>query len=145
MTFSRLATGIVAGFAAVVMSAAPGLAGQLPQAAGHPAMAKEKPEAGMAAKCHAMMAEREQMAAAMKVADGRLGELATKMNGAPDAEKANAIAAVVNEMIAQRRAMQDGMMTMQHGMMAHMMEHMQAGKESMAMCPMMKQMGGKKD
>jgi len=28
--------------------------------------------------------------------------------------------------------------------MGHMMEHMQAGKDSMAMCPMMKQMGGMK-
>jgi hypothetical protein len=40
--------------------------------------------------------------------------------------------------------MRDGMMKMQHGMMGHMMEHMQAGKDSMAMCPMMKQMGGTK-
>jgi hypothetical protein len=92
-----------------------------------------------------MMAGREKMAADMKIADGRLADLAAKMNGAPDAEKANAIAAVINEMIAQRRAMQDGMMTMQHGMMAHMMEHMQAGQDPMAMCPMMKQMAGKKD
>ena len=36
------------------------------------------------------------------------------------------------------------MMKMQDGMMAHMMEHMQAGKASMAACPMMKQMGGMK-
>ena len=32
-------------------------------------------------------------------------------------------------------------MTMQHGMMEHMGDHMQAGAESMAMCPMMKEMG----
>jgi len=51
---------------------------------------------------------------------------------------------VVNEMVIQRRTAQDGMMKMQHTMMAHMMEHMQAGKDSMAMCPMMKQMGGMK-
>jgi len=29
--------------------------------------------------------------------------------------------------------------------MGHMMEHMQAGKDSMAMCPMMKPMGGMKN
>jgi len=40
--------------------------------------------------------------------------------------------------------MRDGMMKMQEGMMSHMMEHMQAGTGSMAMCPMMKQMGGMK-
>ena len=36
------------------------------------------------------------------------------------------------------------MMKMQEGMMSHMMEHMQAGKESMASCPMMKPMGSMK-
>jgi hypothetical protein len=40
--------------------------------------------------------------------------------------------------------MRDGMMKMQEGMMSHMMEHMQAGAASMAMCPMMKQMGDMK-
>jgi hypothetical protein len=44
-------------------------------------------------------------------------------------------------MVAQRRAMRDGMAKTQQGMMGHMMEHMQTGKDSMAMCPMMKQMG----
>jgi len=61
-----------------------------------------------------------------------------------NAEKADATAAVVNEMVTQRRTMRDGMMKMEGGMMGHMMEHMQAGKDSMAMCPMMKQMGGVK-
>ena len=51
---------------------------------------------------------------------------------------------VVTEMVTQRRTMQAGMMKMQESMMGHMMEHMQAGKESMATCPMMKQMGGMK-
>jgi hypothetical protein len=40
--------------------------------------------------------------------------------------------------------MRDGMMKMQEGMMSHMMEHMQAGTGSMAMCPMMTQTGGMK-
>ncbi len=40
----------------------------------------------------------------------------------------------------QRRTMRDGMTNRQQGMMGHMMERMQAGKDSMAMCPMMKQM-----
>ena len=35
-------------------------------------------------------------------------------------------------------------MKMQEDMMSQMMEHMQAGKEWMAMCPMMKRMGGMK-
>ena len=100
--------------------------------------------ADMAAKCQAMMADREKMMTDMKAADQRLDDLVAKMNAASGMEKADATAAVVNEMVTQRRTMRDGMMKMQHGMMGHMMEHMQAGKDSMAMCPMMKQMGGMK-
>ena len=95
----------------------------------------------MAAKCQAMMAEREQMMTDMKAADQRLDDLVAKMNAASGTEKTAATAAVVTEMVTQRRTMRDGMMKMQHDMMGHMMEHMQAGKDSMAMCPMMKPMG----
>jgi hypothetical protein len=52
-----------------------------------------------------------------------------------------ATATVVTEMVMQRRTMQEGMMKMEQGMMTHMMEHMQAGTASMAMCPLMKQTG----
>ena len=48
------------------------------------------------------------------------------------------------EKVTQDRTMRDAAMKMQHEMMGHMMEHMQAGKDSMASCPMMKQMGGMK-
>jgi len=100
--------------------------------------------ADMAAKCQAMMADQEKMMAEIQAADQRLDALVGKMNAASGADKAEATAAVVNEMVTQRRTMRDGMMKRQHGMMAHMMGHMQAGKDSMAMCPMMKQMGGMK-
>ena len=99
----------------------------------------------MAAKCQAMMADHEKMMTEMKAADQRLDELVGTMNAASGTEKADATAAVVNEMVTQRRTMRDGMMKMEGEMMGHMMEHMQAGKDSMAMCPMMKQMGGMKD
>ena len=144
MTFARIVTGIVAGCAAVMVFAAPGLPGQMPEGPGHPAMAQAKPEADTAATCQAVMADREKMMAEMKVADQRLDDLVDKMNAAPATEKVDATAAVVKELITQRRTMRDGMMKMQHGMMAHMMEHMQAGKDPMPMCPMMKQMGGMK-
>ena len=48
MTFNRIVTGIVAGCAAVVMSAMPGLAGQATQAPKPMAVAKATPDAGMA-------------------------------------------------------------------------------------------------
>jgi hypothetical protein len=144
MTFNRIVTGIVAGFAAVVMSAMPGLAGQATQTPKPLAIAKATPDSGMAAKCQAMMAARDKMMTEMKAADDRLDDLVARMNAASGMEKAEATAAVVNEMVTQRRTMRDGMMKMEGGMMGHMMEHMQAGKDSMAMCPMMKQMGGMK-
>jgi len=144
MRMKRIVTAMMAGCAAVVISAVPALAAQTPQEHQHAATAKAKPPSDMAAKCQAMMAEREQMKTEMKAADQRLEDLVAKMNAASGKEKTDATAAVVNEMVAQRRAMRDGMMKMQHEMMSHMMEHMQAGKDSMAMCPMMKPMGNMK-
>jgi hypothetical protein len=143
MSVKRIVTAMMAGCAAVAISAVPGLAAQTPAAPHqHAATEKAKPPSDMAAKCQAMMAEREQMMTDMKAADQRLDDLVARMNTASDTEKVAATVAVVNELVAQRRAMRDGMMKMQHGMMGHMMEHMQAGKDSMAMCPMMKPMGG---
>jgi len=148
MRLKRLVTAIVWGSAAVVLSAIPVFAGQTAQAPPTATTATAQPQSGMpadmAAKCQAMIADHEKMMAEMKAADQRLDDLVAKMNAATGTEKADAIAAVVNEMVTQRRTMRDGMMKMQGGMMGHMMEHMQAGKDSMAMCPMMKQMGGMK-
>jgi hypothetical protein len=137
-------TAMVAGCAVVLMSVAPGLAAQTPQDHQHAATGQVKPASGMEAKCQAMMAEREKMMTAMKAADQRLDDLVAKMNTASGKEKMAATAAVVNEMVTERRTMRDVMMKMQEGMMSHMMEHMQAGAASMAMCPMMKQMGDMK-
>lgn len=144
MRLRRIVTAMLAGCAAVVMSVAPGLSAQTPQEHQHAAAAKAKPPSGMEAKCQAMMAEKEKTMADMKVADQRLDDLVATMNTASGMDKMAATAAVVSEMVTQRRTMRDGMMKMQEDMMGHMMAHMQAGAASMAMCPMMKQMGGKK-
>jgi hypothetical protein len=102
-----------------------------------------KPAADKSPKCQALMAGHEKVMAQMKAADERLDALAAKMTAATGHSQIDAISAVVLEMVAQRTTMR-GQMTKMHGeMMSHMMEHMQAGKESMAMCPMMK-MGGMK-
>ena len=144
MRVNRVLTDMVAGCAVVLMSAVPGVAAQTPQEHQHAATDQVKPASGMEAKCQAMMAEREKMMTAMKAADQRLDDLVAKMNTAAGMEKMAATANVVTEMVTERRTMRDGMMKMQEGMMSHMMEHMQAGTGSMAMCPMMKQMGGMK-
>jgi hypothetical protein len=143
MKMKKIVTAMMASCAAIVIAAPPGLAAQTPHEQ-HTATAKAKPPSGMEAKCQAMMAEKEKMMADMKVADQRLDGLVATMNTASGMDKMAATAAVVSEMVTQRRTMRDGMMKMQEDMMGHMMEHMQTGAASMAMCPMMKQMGGKK-
>lgn len=103
-----------------------------------------KPPSDMAAKCKAMMAERDKMTADMKNADQRLDALVTRMNAASATEKPAATAIVVTEIVTQRHTMHDGMMKMHQDMMGPMMEHMQEGKDSMAMCPMVKHKGDMK-
>lgn len=100
------------------------------------------PGAGMGPRCQDMMAERQKMMTDMQAADKRLDDLVAKMNAASGTEQAAATAAVVTEMVAQRRKHREAMMGMQQRMMGHMMQHMQAGKGSMAGCPMMKERGG---
>lgn len=140
MRMKGIVSAMVAGCTAVVMSAAPGLAAQMHNPR-HAATEKAKAASSMAAKDHIMMAEREKMMADMKAADQRLTDLVARMNSTSDIDKTTATAAVVTEMVAQNRTMREHMMKMQQSMMPHMMEHMQEGKDSMAMCPMMKQMG----
>ena len=144
MSVRRIVTAIVAGCAAVVISAVSSVAAQTPPAHQHAAAAKAKPASAMDAKCQAMMAEHEKMMADMKAADQRLDGLVATMNTVSGAEKMAATATVVTEKVTQDRTMRDATMKMQQDMMGHMMEHMQAGKESMASCPMMKQMGSMK-
>ena len=59
------------------------------------------------------------------------------MNAASGQEKIDATAAVVTELVAQRTTTRERMMSMHQNMMGHLSEHMQAGPQSMAMCPMM--------
>jgi len=106
----------------------PPLGAQASQAPQLPAAEKATPSADMPAKCQTMMADQEKMMAEIKAADLRLDDLVGKMNAASGMEKAAATAAVVNEMVTQRRSMRAGMMKMQHEMMAHMMAHMQAAR-----------------
>ena len=52
---------------------------------------------------------------------------------------------IVTRMGDQRMTRDAGAAKMEAEMMKHMMEHMQMGKESMAKCPMMKDMSDMKD
>lgn len=143
MRIRNIVKAALLGCMAVVIAPSAGLAVQAAPAHQQAATAKATLPSDMAAKCQAMMAEHGKMMADTKAADARLDGLVAAMNAATGQPKIDATAAVVSEMVAQRKAMRDGMMTMQSDMMAHMMEHMQEGKDSMAMCPMMKMMKSK--
>lgn len=126
---------------AVGLMAVSPLSAQTPPMPQHQMTDQMKMSPDMAKKCQAMMAEHDKMTADMKAADQKLDALVTAMNNATASAKPAATAVVVTEIVAQRQAMHAGMMKMHQGMMSHMMEHMAEGKDSMAMCPMMKHKG----
>ena len=92
--------------------------------------------------CQAMM---DKMQASSKAMDDRLAGLVSDMNKAKGSAKVDRMAAVINEMVTQRKQMRDDMAAMMPQMMNHMTQHMQSGMmsgmQSMADCPMMKGMG----
>ena len=141
MNAKRLVTTLTSCCLAVAISGIAEGAAQAPAAPHHAATAKDAAPADTMAACKAMMVDHEAMMADVKAGDVRLDALVASMNAASGAEKATATAVVVTELAAQRKARHAGMMTMQSGMMSHMMAHMQGGKGSMATCPMMKSMG----
>ena len=138
-TLSTRATSRIALICIAILLQVPASNAQAPKNPAHEhEQATTNPPSDMSAKCQAMMAGREKMMAQTKAADQRLDSLVAKMSAASGQAKQDAIGAVEMEMVTQRKTMRDGMMKMDEGMMNHMMEHMQAGPQSMAMCPMMK-------
>ncbi len=107
-----------------------------------PMPADQKPAA--MPDCAAMMKSKDAMKQHMAEMNAKLQTLVDDMNKAKGSAKTERIAAVINEMVAQRSMMQKEMAAMQPQMMAHMMEHMKSGmmkgmSDSMAGCPMMKE------
>jgi hypothetical protein len=70
-----------------------------------------------------MMKMHEKMMADMKAGDARLDALVKSMNAAAGDAKTNAIAAVVNELVQQHKAM--------HAHMGEMHQHMMGGQQMM--------------
>jgi len=62
------------------------------------------------------------------------------MNSSADDQKLRQLATVVTKMAEQRAAMNARAVKMHDDMMKHMMQHMEAGSESVSHCPMMKGM-----
>ena len=90
----------------------------------------------MPAKCKAMMEKKQQMMQKCKAMDAKLDELVAAMNAAKGQQKIDAMAALLNELVQQRKSMHKMMMNMQGGMMSGMM-HEGMSKESKKKCKMM--------
>ncbi len=103
--------------------------------------AKAKHDADMKAECDAMMAKKQEMQNKLQAMDATLDKLVAEMNAAKGSKEVDAMekpmAAVLNELVAQRKALRSMMMEMQPAMMAHMMHHVHGTKGAME-CPMMK-------
>ncbi len=102
-------------------------------------------EGDMKADCQAMMAKHQAMQEKMKAQDATLDALVAEMNAAKTSKAPDAMekpmAAVLNELVAQRKAHRTMMMEMQPEMMSHMGRHMgmkMHGTEGGMDCPMMK-------
>lgn len=133
IVFLILASGLLAGTAAAQM--ATGMRGS---ASKEGQAEKGMMAGGMMKECQAMMAEREDMMSKMKAMDEKLDQLVAGMDAADGDHKIGAMAAVIEELVAQRKAMREMSMKMEGRTMGHMMEHMRAGKmDPTAMCPMM--------
>ena len=129
---------------------APPPAAKSPQAApmtGHPmdSAAGTQHDTDMKAECQAMMAKHQAMQDKLQAMDTTLDKLVAEMNAAKGSKEADAMekpmAAVLNELVAQRKASRSMMMEMQPEMMAHMGRHMDMGKHGAKGgmdCPMMK-------
>ena len=83
-----------------------------------------------------MQAHCEQMMGEMKAMDARLTEKVAAMNAAAGNDKIEAMAAVINELAAQRKTMQEHMMSRHEGMMSHG-GGMKGGMKGGKMCGMM--------
>lgn len=112
--------------------------------AAEPMEMKPMTEAKMMESCKQMLDEKKKMMEDVKLQDAQLSEQITAMNKTQDDRKVNVMAAVVTNLAEQRISMDVRRAKMEERMMTHMMQHMQMGKDSMAQCPMMKEMSGMK-
>lgn len=152
-------------FAALALAVTVGAGAQTPPTAGAPSAPKSTQAApmpghemhgaagaqhpgDMKAECQAMMAKHQAMQDKFVAMDATLDKLVAEMNAAKTSKDADAMekpmAAVLTELVAQRKASRSMMMEMQPEMMAHMGRHMDMemhGAKGGMDCPMMK-MGG---
>ncbi len=105
--------------------------------AAEPGIGDAKNPGTMMEQCTEMQASKARMMADMKVQNADLSERIAQMNSSSDDKKLGLLAALVSRMAEQRIARDAHMEVASATMMKHMMQHMNAGKDSMQGCPMM--------
>jgi membrane protein involved in colicin uptake len=108
-----------------------------PSAHQHETAAEGKTDTDMMKQKKDKQAKHEKMMAEMKAMDARLDEKLAAMNAAKGDKKVEAMAAVINELVAQRKEMREHFGGMHRGMGGPMMGH-----GGMMQCPMMQHHGG---
>ncbi len=103
--------------AIVVLAVGSAIVAQQPGAGQQPQMPMQMGQMGQMNGCMSMMQGMQKMPAALKEMDDRLAPLVADMNKATGAEKVDRMAAVLNEMTAQRKQMHDQISGMMSGMM----------------------------
>lgn len=137
-TFPRVVLAVLAVLAVLVGLSAFALRAHEPAQA--TAEDRKMPEA-----CRKMMERHEEMRDRQQEMDAELDRLVETMQAARGDAKLEATAAVVAELVDQRKAMHRSMMGMCAGMMEHTSSHMdpaQGEQRGMKSCPMMKTMMG---
>jgi Skp family chaperone for outer membrane proteins len=105
--------------------------------------AAAKHEADMKAECQALKVRKQEMQDKIQAMDVKLDKLVADMNAVRDSKEVDALekpmAAVLTEMVAQRKVLQSMVLEMHSAMMEHMARHMGAhGAKGALDCPMMK-------
>lgn len=98
------------------------------------------PESG-AMDCAKMMANRASTTLDVKAMDARLDQKLAAMNGATGEARIDAMAAVINELVSQRKVIWDQISSTQCDMARHSSAAARPQQESMDECPMMHDMG----
>jgi len=123
-----------------------------PAAKPHHAGMKGLHKGDMKADCAVMQAKKKEMEEKCQAMDATLDRLLAEMNVAGKTEKMDAMekpmAAVLTELVSQRKTMHAMKANMEADMMHHMMRHMHSGDAKggmkvMSDCPMMKMDGHK--
>jgi hypothetical protein len=97
-------------------------------------------QADMKAECQSMMTKKKEMQEKLDTMDATLDKLVAEMNAAKASKDVDALerpmAAVLNELVAQRKVSRSMMLGMEHEMTGHMAHHGHMGKGAKD-CPMM--------